>query len=122
MWDIANYIKDNHKPITYDYIAKYGLDELVVKNRNSGRTEAAAVHESPILEELYTKLKVYRLLASRAENIKPYWVFTNEELDALVSNLPSSDDELLGKKGFGKKKVEKSGKEILKIISDYASS
>lgn len=43
-------------------------------------------------------------------------VFTNEMLDALTEIRPVSKDDLLKIKGFGKKKVEQYGEDILTII------
>ena len=37
-------------------------------------------------------------------------------MDALIAAYPTSEEELLKVKGFGKKKVDKYGKDILKIF------
>ena len=66
--------------------------------------------------EVYNGLKEYRLKTSRSEGIKPYMIFNNEEIETLIKANPKSKNELLKVKGFGEKKVEKYGEEILKII------
>ena len=46
-------------------------------------------------------------------------IFTNEMLDALTKMKPKSKDELRKIKGFGEKKVEQYGDEILSIINRF---
>ncbi|MFT8352303.1 HRDC domain-containing protein [Clostridium saccharoperbutylacetonicum] len=55
---------------------------------------------------------------SKEENLKPFMVFTNQELDLIVENKPKNDGELMKIRGFGIKKVEKYGEAILKIINE----
>jgi len=67
--------------------------------------------------DVYNILKEYRLKTSRVEGIKPYMVFSNAEMETLIKANPKSKNELHNVKGFGDKKVEKYGEEILKIIN-----
>jgi len=69
-------------------------------------------------EKLYEELKAYRLKTSKKENIAAYMVFSNAELEELISQHPTCEQELLRVKGFGKKKIEKYGKDILKIFKE----
>lgn len=62
-------------------------------------------------------LRQFRLKASREEKIKPYFIFNNQELDSLILAMPKKKEELYKVKGFGEKKVEKYGDEILEIIN-----
>ena len=66
---------------------------------------------------MYKELKEYRLRKSKEENLKAFMIFTNEMLDALTNIKPLSKDELLNIKGFGDKKVEQYGDDILSIIN-----
>ena len=75
--------------------------------------------EDPKLARLHEVFKNYRLLKSRDEKIKPYYIFTNTQLDELVSKLPRTKQDLIKLDGFGKVKVEKYGDEILTIITKY---
>ncbi|WP_338472824.1 NERD domain-containing protein [Niallia sp. XMNu-256] len=109
MYQIANFLMDHHKPITYDYMAKYSL------------TEGDFQKEDPVMNlppsDLYNDLKEYRLRKSKEENKKAFMVFTNEMLDTLTKMKPKSKDELRKIKGFGDKKVEQYGDEIISIIN-----
>ena len=44
-------------------------------------------------------------------------IFNNAEMETLIKANPKSKNELLKVKGFGEKKVEKYGEEILRIIN-----
>lgn len=136
VFTIANYLKENHKPIIFDYNAKYKLDEksTIVGNnmheleqdKNKGidknvKDEDILIKskeiESTDLDSLRVKLKKFRLETFRKENVKPYFIFSNREMEVLIEERPQSRDELLKVKGFGEKKVEKYGEGILKIFN-----
>lgn len=53
---------------------------------------------------------------SKKENIKPYFIYTNEELEQLSIHKPTTKDEFVSVKGFGIKKYEKYGEDIINII------
>ena len=114
MYQIAEFLMNNNKPITYDYKAKYSLAD---EDFHIDKTLIKKVQSNPINPKLYEDLKEYRLRKSREENIKAFMIFTNEMLDALTEVKPLSKDELLKIKGFGDKKVEQYGDEILSIIN-----
>lgn len=152
MYEIANYLVNNNKPIKFDYYAKYALtdedfrtsknepiiDDSIAHNSNELRAEESfkiPVKEIPVKEEVkpaesvkvetvatatdvYNALKEFRLNTSRAEGIKAYMVFNNEEMETLIAANPKSKNELLKVKGFGEKKVEKYGTEILRIMNN----
>lgn len=69
-------------------------------------------------EPLFIKLKEYRLNKSKEEGNKPYFLYSNAVLEELVKVKPSSIEELMGIKGFGKVKCEKYGEDIIKIIME----
>jgi hypothetical protein len=135
VFTVANYLKENHKPIIFDYNAKYKLDEkaaVVYNNEDKieqdkkqeidGTVKAEEILikskeiESEDLDTLREQLKKFRLETSRKENIRAYFVFNNEEMEGLIEKRPQSRDELLKVRGFGEKKVEKYGEGILEIL------
>lgn len=71
--------------------------------------------DTDILREELTK---YRLLKSREENIKPYMIFNNDELEELLKALPNSLEDLALVKGFGDYKINKWGRDIINIIKN----
>lgn len=145
MYEIANYLVKNNRPIKFDFNAKYSLTDedfdtikketvIEVVSQPVEEVKAQVVNvshkEVPFKEELVVEpavviastdvnneLKEYRLKTARAQGIKPYMIFNNEEMETLIKANPKSKNELLKVKGFGEKKVEKYGEDILKIIN-----
>lgn len=135
VFTVANYLKENHKPIIFDYNAKYKLIEKEIVTHNDAdkikenknqeiekivKDEGVLIKckeiESKDVDSLREQLKKFRLETSRKENIRAYFVFNNEEMEGLIEKRPQSQDELLKVRGFGVKKVEKYGEEILEIM------
>ena len=54
---------------------------------------------------------------SKYENIKPYYIYNDMQMNDVIEKYPKNEEELLQVSGFGKVKVEKYGKDILKILS-----
>lgn len=95
-----------HKEKQIDYAVKY---EPYLKDNQ-------VTEESLEESELYHKLKEYRLIKSREENIKPYFIYNNLQLKELILKMPMNKNELLYVSGFGEKKVDKYGDDILSIL------
>jgi superfamily II DNA helicase RecQ len=65
---------------------------------------------------LLKELKEFRLITSRNENVKAYFIFDNKQMEDLIAKYPTTKEELIEVYGFGPKKVEKYGEDILKIF------
>ncbi|HBX22178.1 MAG TPA: aldolase [Desulfotomaculum sp.] len=118
MYKIAEFLIDNNEQITINYISKYGLtdSDYIKENTSFAKTN----HATPIRKErnqLYQLLKEFRLNKSREENIKAYFIFNNEQMEDMILKYPTTELELLKVNGFGIKKVEKYGKDILSIFT-----
>ncbi|HHX61656.1 MAG TPA: hypothetical protein GX707_13255 [Epulopiscium sp.] len=59
------------------------------------------------------------MIKSREEKIKPYVIYTNNQLEDLIVKMPRTIDELYGVVGFGKVKTNKYGEDIIRIIMKY---
>ena len=115
MYEMADFFVGLHKENTFDYAEKYlldggavELDGAIVDREESSEVEVR-IEETP----LYQALKQYRYETSRAEGVKAYYVYNNAQLEALISNMPSSLDELRKVSGFGEVKCDKYGEAIL---------
>jgi superfamily II DNA helicase RecQ len=136
IYSIAEFLIKNNKPITFDYISKYSLTdedfikiEQPIKPQLLHKIEETVICEAPIESKIsvasqnqsesliYLALKDYRLKVSKAEGIKAYMVYSNQEMDLLIEKNPKSKAELLQVKGFGEKKIEKYGENILNIFN-----
>lgn len=121
---------DLHKEMTKNYIEKYEQYKI-----DAGKVDKNVQEENPTIEdekvttigvplqveetEIFKELKVYRLNKSREENIKPYYIYTDNQLKDLISKMPRSNDELHAVAGFGESKINKYGNDILKIMNKY---
>lgn len=119
MYDIANFLVKNNKPIKIDYMSKYSLTDEDFNTENLKEAEICTVSQLACTNDsvLCDNLKKYRLETSKQENVKPYFIFTNAQLDFLVEAKPKTKDELLKISGFGEKKVERYGDSIINIIN-----
>ncbi len=108
MMETAQFFLDAKKEKKTDYLKKY-------KNEVTDNIEAVPVEVDK--EELIKKLKDFRWCQSKYENIKPYYIFNDMQMNDLIEKNPKNEEELLQVSGFGKVKVEKYGKDILNILS-----
>ncbi|MDE2144548.1 MAG: exodeoxyribonuclease VII large subunit [Patescibacteria group bacterium] len=67
--------------------------------------------------EVLEKLREWRKRRAISDGVEPYMVFQNSTLEATVETHPSTEEELLEIKGWGKSKVSKYGRDVLEIIS-----
>lgn len=117
-----------HKEIEKDYLKKYEqykintsvpevVQEVIPMKAEKNEMADAAI---PVEEtDIFIELKAYRLSKSREENIKPYFIFNDNQLKDLISKMPRSKLELQLVAGFGEVKANKYGEEILAIMCKY---
>lgn len=122
---IGNFILENDKPIEFDFIKRFNLKvkaeetPKVLEDKEEIITTDEEV-DITVSDELYEKLRQYRnQKAKEKEYEKTYFVFNNQVISDLVLNLPSSKEELLKIPGFGPKRVDEYGDDIISIIKDY---
>lgn len=126
---------DFHKDVEKDYIAKYekykintdmpdGSDkEASTPASDSNTPKAVEVHQIPMEEtDIYKELKTYRMRKSYEENIKPYFIFNNNQLKDLILKMPINKEELKKVSGFGEIKANKYGDDILEILRKYSET
>jgi len=66
---------------------------------------------------LSATLKSYRSKEARRRRIKPYQVFQNRTLEALCSERPKTEAELLDIWGLGEERVRKYGSDLLTLLA-----
>ena len=64
----------------------------------------------------FEALRQWRSAKAREENVPPYVVANNSELEEIIKANPKTPEQLEAIKGFGKIKREKYGLEILEIL------
>jgi ATP-dependent exoDNAse (exonuclease V) alpha subunit len=72
--------------------------------------------ESLLDEALLTKLKAWRLGRAQTDRLPAYIIAHDRALEALAIRPPLTPQQLLATPGFGAKKVENYGSEILRVI------
>ena len=115
MYELADFFLSFHTPNTTDYTKQYlvaGSDE------NEKETEQLQIN----LEDtpLYKELKQYRYEISKAAGLKPYMVYNNAEMEALISAMPKTLKEIEAISGFGAVKCERYGNAILQIVKKHS--
>lgn len=68
-------------------------------------------------DKIEAELKRFRYEQSKFENIKPYYIFNNAQMQQLIVAMPKTTDELARVNGFGEVKCRKYGEQILKILN-----
>lgn len=129
MWQIAesflNVSIKNHS----DYAKKYEelKSDFIHKEKTGSKTDSISNEkvESKIEKERVAErekkkqaLKKFRLEYSRAEGVKPYFIFNDAQMEDLLEKNPKTKEELLQVSGFGKVKSEKYGEWILQILKN----
>ena len=85
------------------------------KGRDESYKEKLTENDWP----LFNVLREWRVERSKEEGIPPYIICTNLQLAKITVTRPSSLHALQGIEGIGKSKLEKYGKEILKILASH---
>lgn len=70
-------------------------------------------------KELFEKLKVWRLRRARRDGVAPFIIAHNTLLEELAAHPPANARQLLDVKGFGAKKLETYGSDILEILAKH---
>lgn len=126
MEEIAEVFLNANVKAHSDYAKKY--EELILELENHSvnsegdlSKDANTSTEEKVLdiEGLTKALKKFRLECSRAEGLKPYYIFNDAQMQDLITKRPKTEKELLQVSGFGKVKVEKYGGPILEIFRKY---
>jgi superfamily II DNA helicase RecQ len=124
----ANSFLNLHKEVEKDYTGKY--DKYRINNSKSEidnevlpEKVATSTSSNTIINvedtDIFKELKMYRLNKSREENIKPYYIYNDNQLKDLILKMPKNKEELKLVYGFGEKKANKYGDDILKIVSKF---
>jgi superfamily II DNA helicase RecQ len=91
-----------------------------VKESSTSKLSEAADEKNLELEvteqELYNELEAWRSKRSSEENVPPYIIARNSWLKEIIKIRPSSPRDLITIKGFGERRANKYGKDIIRVI------
>ncbi|MDI6730021.1 MAG: HRDC domain-containing protein [Candidatus Altarchaeum sp.] len=85
--------------------------KLAIKIKD--RTGVSEVSKNP---GLLNELKFWRKKVAEEEKIPAYCIFHDATLIEISNSLPSSKSDLIKIRGFGKKRIDKYGNDVLKIV------
>ena len=121
MREVAEFFLEKNQPCRSDYAEKYVklLEQVELSKKNEYTAQSSAPVSDESKEKLRAELKAFRLKRSRQENIKPYFIFNDAQMEDLINKNPGSKEELCQVSGFGPVKAEKYGDEILAILKRY---
>ena len=93
-------------------------EEIPLLNINEDITDSNRTTNINNDDEIRNNLKKYRLNKSRELNYKPYFIFSDKTLEELINKKTKNKVELKQIEGFGDKKIEMYGIDIIKIINN----
>lgn len=89
------------------------------KDRKENEMSGKAEEYLPANPELFEALRKWRFEKAKEIGMPAYIIASNKALEQAAARKPLSEKELLHVPGFGAKKVEDYGKEIVKIITSH---
>jgi len=111
--------KDGFTPENYMEVrAKASID--AEKSKPKTKKIKIEVPEEIEHPELYNQLKGWRNNIASVNNLPTYMILQLKSMHEMSNLLPLAKEHLLAINGFGKKKVETYGVEIIEIIKEYA--
>lgn len=119
---LAEFFLKSHNENGSDYVKKYEQALQSIKNNESSEPSTDnnehIKSEDRDTTECIKRLKEFRLQQSRKENIKPFYIFNDAQMQELIEKFPKTGEELKTISGFGDKKVEKYGEQIISILKE----
>lgn len=117
---LIDYIKRHEQSAFRNQKDMIELVDIFLSYHQDKEIQSIQKENNSVIEEnndsLIEQLKNYRLTKAKEKNLPPYYVFNDETLNEIISIKPQTIDELLTVKGFGQKKCEWYGNNILQII------
>ncbi|MGQ0603325.1 MAG: RecQ family ATP-dependent DNA helicase [Anaerolineales bacterium] len=71
--------------------------------------------------DLFERLRVWRMEKARSLNLPPFAIFSDETLRGIVTQRPRAPVDLLNVRGIGRVKLEQYGAEVLAVLNDRRS-
>lgn len=108
---------------SFDETLRRASSVLANKTNDIDEEKLTATGETAIVvdEALFDKLKSWRMERAKADGVAPFMIAHNTTLVALAATPPQTPGQLLGTPGFGPKKAEAYGADILAITTQHIS-
>lgn len=86
------------------------------------KAQKASKLKGAVDNDLFGKLKELRAKLAQEQRVPAYIVFADAALLDMCRKMPTNDDEFLQVSGVGQMKLERYGKEFLKVINDFITA
>lgn len=117
---LIDYIKRHEQSAFRNQKDMIEMADIFLSYHQDKEIQSIQKENNSVIEEnndsLIELLKKYRLTKAKEKNLPSYYIFNDETLNEIISIKPQTIDELLTVKGFGQKKCEWYGNDILQII------
>lgn len=104
----------------FDELLRTASTELADVTADAPEAEA---YEDPaavmVDDELLKKLKQWRAVRAQADRVPAYMIAHDAALEALAAHPVATTQQLLGITGFGPRKVEAYGEEVLRVVAKH---
>lgn len=115
-WSILIYYHDKRDSDTSDSDTS---DTIEIKKQNLENKKPKLSESDLSTEELIitNSIKQWRIKKAQEEMLPAYMILSNADIYSVAKDKPTNTLELLNVHGFGKRKVEKYGDEIISLIN-----
>lgn len=100
---------------------RFASGKLASSTDDIGEEEVKAATSAIIDEVLYKKLTEWRFRRAQADKLPAFMIAHNTTLSAVAANAPTTTQQLTAIPGFGAKKVEAYGEDIIAIVVAHQS-
>lgn len=97
---------------------KFFARKTEIKKASKNKTRSLASEKD---QDLFERLKKLRLELSKSRKIPPFIIFSDQTLKDMAIKKPKNEEEFLGVKGVGEKKLIQYGDLFIEEIKDYLS-
>lgn len=120
--EIGESLVDNDTPRVIDYVSSLKLklidEELFEETKKAQETGFVEENNEQVIDNtLIDALKAYRLKKAKELHYQPYFIFNNAQMEQIIQLSPKTKEELCSIEGFGDKKYEMYGEDIIAIVS-----
>lgn len=117
-------LKASHQHFDVEQYIKAKNTSLLTKEEKSKKKTRTItiVSDNSLTNELIDILKDWRSERSYEIDKPPFYIMHQTTLVEIAKAMPQTKEELLDIEGFGKKKYENYGEEILQIINDFCNA
>ena len=98
----------------------YFINDEMLELSGNGKKKQENLNESTEVANqiMVDKLKSWRSVLSKDNNVPAYTILTNATIDSIGMKMPKNSEELFGVDGIGPLKLTKYGTEILEIVKE----